>query len=133
VVPAALLPVSPPLPPPSTSVDTSPTDIRVNQQSAEIKRVSDELITRNRMCEALQLELRVLTADLDKARLKISEQEYAMEKLTNELATSKSELESTIFRLSRELADKDALLLTARHERDAAVGQIDSVNRVDAI
>jgi peptidoglycan hydrolase CwlO-like protein len=85
------------------------------------------------MCEALQLELRVLTADLDKARLKISEQEYAMEKLTNELATSKSELESTIFRLSRELADKDALLLTARHERDAAVGQIDSVNGVDAI
>jgi peptidoglycan hydrolase CwlO-like protein len=64
---------------------------------------------------------------------KISEQQSATEKLINELATSKSELESTIFRLSRELADKDALLLTARHERDAAVGQIDSVNRVDAI
>jgi hypothetical protein len=84
------------------------------------------------MCEALQLELGVLTADLEKARLKISEQQSATEILISKLATSKSELESTIFRFSREIADKDALLLTARHERDAAVGQFDSVNRVDA-
>jgi chromosome segregation ATPase len=125
VVTAALLP-------PSTSVDTSPTDVRVNQQSAEIQRLSDELTSRNRMCEALQLEMGVLTADLEKARLKISEQQSATEILISEIATSKSELESTTFRFSRELADKDALLLTARHERDAAVGQIDSVNRVDA-
>jgi chromosome segregation ATPase len=122
VVIAALLP-------PSASVDISPTDVRVNQQSAEIQRLSDELTSRNRMCEALQLELGVLTADLEKARLKISEQHSAPELLINELATLRSELESTKMHFSHELADRDAMLLTVRSDRDAAVGRADSVNK----
>jgi septal ring factor EnvC (AmiA/AmiB activator) len=129
VVPAALLPICPSLPPPSSSVDTSPTDARVNQQSAEIQRLSDELTSRNRLCEALQSQISSLTADFEKARFTINELDSAMEVLNSELATSRAELECTKTRFSHELADRDAMLLAIRSDRDAAVGRVDSVNK----
>jgi septal ring factor EnvC (AmiA/AmiB activator) len=130
VVPAALLPVSLPLPPPSPSVNTSPTDARVNQQDAEIQRLSDELTSRNAVCAALQSQISSLTADFEKARFKINELDSAMDVLSSELATSRAELECTKTHFTRELADKDALLITAHEDRDAALGRIDSVRKV---
>jgi chromosome segregation ATPase len=127
VVPAALLPVSPPLPPPSSAVVTSPTDARVKQQTAEIQRLSDELTSLNRRYEDLQSQNSSVTADFEAAKLKISELDSTMEVLKRELVTSRSELESTKVRFSNELANKDVVLLTARNERDAAVGRVDSV------
>jgi chromosome segregation ATPase len=121
MVPAARLPVSPPLPPPPS------TDARVNQQSAEIQRLSNELTSLNRRYEALQSQNSSVTADFETAIFKISELDSTMEVLKSELVTSRSVLESTKVRCSDELADKNALLFTARHERDTAVGRVDSV------
>jgi hypothetical protein len=128
VVPAALLPSSLPLPPPSASLATAPADSRVSLQSAEIGLLSDELTSRSRICEALQLQLGVLTVDLEKACLNITGQNSATE-LNDELATLKLELESTKMHFLHELADRDAMLLTVRSDRDAAVGRVDSVNK----
>jgi hypothetical protein len=126
---AVLLPVSPPLPSPSTSVDTSLTNALVNQQSEEIRRLSGELTSRNGMCEVLRSELISLTADFEKARFKISELDSVMEVLRSELVTSRSQLESAKIRFSNELAEINAVILAARNARDAAVGHADSVNK----
>jgi chromosome segregation ATPase len=115
---------------PSSSVDTSPTDARVNQQSAEMQRLSDELTSRNAVCAALQSKVSSLTTDFEKARVSIRDQNSAMEILNNELAASRSQLESVKTRCTRELCDKDALLITAHEDRDAALGRIDSVRKM---
>jgi predicted nucleic acid-binding Zn-ribbon protein len=93
-----------------------------------MQRLSDELTSLNRMYEALQSQNSIVTADFEAAMLKISELDSTMEVLNSELVTSRSELESTKVRFSDELADKDALLSTARCDRDAAAGRADSVN-----
>jgi chromosome segregation ATPase len=87
-------------------------------------RLSDELTSRNAVCAALQPQVSSLTADFEKARVSIRDQNSAMELLNNELATSRSQLESVKTRFTRELADKDALLITAHDGRDAALGRI---------
>jgi chromosome segregation ATPase len=122
VVPAARLPVSPPLPPPSYAVVTSPTDARVKQQSAEMQRLSGELTSLNRMYEALQSQNSSVTADFEKARFKISELDTTMEVLKSELVTSRSELESMKVRFSGELADRDVVVLTQRARRSCRTG-----------
>jgi chromosome segregation ATPase len=130
---ATQLPISPPLPPPSSPVNTSPIDARVNQQSAEIQRLSDELTSRNRLCDALQSQIRSLTADFEKAMFRINELDSATEALKSELVTSRSELESVKIRSVRELADKDTVLVTARRDRDTAVRRAASVNRMNVL
>jgi hypothetical protein len=62
---------------------------------------------------------------------RINELDSATEALRSELVTSRSELESVKLRSVRELADKDTVLVTARRDRDAAVGRADSVNRMN--
>jgi hypothetical protein len=52
-----------------------------------------------------------------------------MDVLNSELATSRAELECTRTRFSHELTDRDAILLTVRSDRAAAVGRVDSVNK----
>jgi chromosome segregation ATPase len=121
--------MSPPLPTPST-VDTSPTDARVHQLSAEMQRLSDELTSRNAVCAALQSQVSSLTTDFEKARVSIRDQNSAIEILNNELAASRSQLESVKTRFTRELADKDALLIAAHEDRDAALGRVDSVRKM---
>jgi uncharacterized coiled-coil protein SlyX len=90
VVPAALPAVSPPLPPPSTSVDTSLTYAHVNQQIAEIQRLPDEVTSPNGICEALKLKLSALTADLE-ARRRVSEQDSVIDLLNRDLAAANND------------------------------------------
>jgi chromosome segregation ATPase len=122
--------VSPLLPLTAIPADTSLLEVRNHQRDVEIKLLSDELTSRNTVCAALQSQVSSLTADFEKARVSIRDQNSAIEILNNELAASRSQLESVKTRFTRELADKDALLVTAHDGRDAALGRIDAVRKM---
>jgi chromosome segregation ATPase len=97
-------------------MDPTQAEPRVDDKSTEIKRLLDELTSRNEMYDALKIQSTQSTIDLENARLKVVERDTRAELL-------REELESVKVRL----AEKTAELRTARLDRDVPIEKIDSV------
>jgi hypothetical protein len=124
VVPPSPPSVSPLLPLTAISADTSLLEVRNQQQDVEIKRLTDEITSRDGMCDALKLQVAHLTVDIEKARLNTVERDDATVKLEYELSRSVDEQESFRLHFSREVADVNTKLQDAVVDKDAALRQV---------